>query len=70
MSRIAAENRRVRRIEGTKVSVLHESGPGGMRKMRCPTTHQLATQVLQGDGSTVMKTAQGVTYVSKKLGKK
>jgi hypothetical protein len=67
MSKLVPETRRVRKVEGTQVSVLHESAQGGMRKMRCPATHQLAVPTRAADGSSVMKTPNGTMYVTKKL---
>jgi len=67
MSKLVPDTRRVRRVEGTGVDVLHEAAPGGMRKMRCPGTHQLAVPTRAADGSSVMKTPNGTTYVTKKL---
>lgn len=67
MSKLVPETRRVRRVEGTPISVLHESAQGGMRKMRCPATHQLAVPSRSSDGSSVLKTPNGTTYVTKKL---
>jgi hypothetical protein len=70
MSKLVPETRRARRVEGalgTQVAVLHESAQGGMRKLRCPATHQLAVPTSNPDGSTVLKTPNGTTYVTKRM---
>ena len=69
MSKLVPENRQARRVEGTSVTVVHESAPGGMRKIRCPGSHQLAVPMRATDGSTVLRTQNGRSYVTKKLGK-
>lgn len=65
MARIVPDSRQARRVEGGKV-VLHESAPGGMRKLRGPN-HQLAVPTRARDGSTVLKSADGTTYKSKPM---
>lgn len=67
MSKLVPETRQARRVEGTKVSVLHEAAPGGMRKIRCPGTHQLAVPTRAADGSSVLKTPNGTSYVTKRM---
>jgi hypothetical protein len=61
-----SSSRRVR-VGANGVAVVHESAPGGLRKLRCPETHQLAVPVATRDGSKVVRTPSGVTYVSKPL---
>jgi hypothetical protein len=65
MSRLVPDKRQARLVEGGKV-VLHESAPGGMRKLRGPN-HQLAVPTRQRDGSTVLKSQDGTTYRSKPM---
>ena len=69
MSKLVPGERRARQIAGTNVRVVHEAGVGGMRKMRCPGTHQLAVPARAPDGSSVLRTPGGTTYVTKKLGR-
>lgn len=68
MSKLVPEGRHARKGEGG-VAVIHEATPGGMRKMRCPGTHQLAVPMRTRDGQSVLRTPNGTTYVTKKLGK-
>lgn len=66
MSKMVPPKKLGRRVEGGN-TVLHESAPGGMRKIRCPNTHQLATPSRERDGSTVLQGPGGVKYVSRRL---
>jgi len=66
--KLVATDRRARKVTDG-VAVVHESAPGGMRKIRCPATHQLAVTSRSTDGSTVLRTPGGVTYVTKRLGR-
>lgn len=65
MARQVPDSRIGRRVEGGKV-ILHESAPGGMRKIRTPN-HQLAVETRARDGSTVLKSPDGRTYKSKPM---
>lgn len=49
-----------RQVDGGKV-VVHESGQGGMRKIRTPD-HQLAVPTRARDGSTVYTAPNGKSY--------
>ena len=69
MSKLVPAERRSRLVEGTPVQVIHESAPGGMRKMRCPGTHQIAVPDRAPDGSQILKTPGGTRYRIKKLGR-
>lgn len=66
MSKLVPPDRRARRVEGG-TAVIHEAAPGGARKLRCPTSHQLATPTRTRDGKTALRTPNGQTYVSKPL---
>ena len=55
-----------RQLEDGKSVVVHESAPGGMRKIRTPD-HQIATPIRQKDGSTVYRSPNGRTYKSKPM---
>lgn len=59
-------NSLARKTEGP-VTVVKESGAGGMRKMRCPTTHQLAVPARASDGSSVFQAPGGTRYVSRPM---
>jgi hypothetical protein len=67
MSRLVPDTRNARRVSGTKKVVVHERVAGGMKKIRCPTSHQIAVPSRAGDGSTVLKTQNGTTYVTRPL---
>jgi hypothetical protein len=68
MAKLVPEGRRVRVAEGG-TSVIHEAAPGGMKKLRCPGTHQLAVPQHLSDGRSVLRTPNGTTYVTKRLGR-
>lgn len=65
MSRLVPDKKQARQVEGGKV-VLHESAPGGMRKLRTPG-HQLAVPTRLRDGSTAFKSPDGTVYKSKPM---
>lgn len=65
MARLVPDSRQARRVEGGKV-VIHESAPGGMRKIRTPG-HQLAVETRARDGSIVLQSPDGKTYRSKRM---
>ena len=65
MAKLVPDSRQARQVEGGKM-VLHESAPGGMRKVRTPD-HQLAVPTRMRDGSTVLKAPNGKTYRSKPM---
>lgn len=65
MARQVPDSRIGRRVEGGKV-VIHESAPGGMRKIRTPN-HQLAVETRERDGSRVLKSPDGRVYKSKPM---
>ncbi len=60
MARLVPDSRQGRQVEGGKV-VIHESAPGGMRKLRTPD-HQLAIETRARDGSSVLRAPNGKTY--------
>lgn len=66
MSRLVPDGRRTR-VTADGTTVLHESAPGGMRKMRCPNSHQLATPAQQKDGSSILRTPGGSAYRTVRL---
>lgn len=66
MAKLVAEGRRARRVDGGPV-VIHEASTGGMRKLRCPGTHQLAVPTRTREGQEVFRTANGSTYRAKKF---
>lgn len=49
------------------VVVVRESGEGGMRKMRCPLTQQLAVPTRRADGTKVFRTKNGSEFTSRKF---
>jgi hypothetical protein len=49
------------------VLVLKESGEGGMRKLRCPMTQQVATPARRADGKKVYRTKNGVEYTTRRF---
>lgn len=55
-----------RSLTGKKVGdkvIVHEGAPGGMRKIRCPTSHTIATPIRrEKDGTEVVRTPNGVQY--------
>lgn len=60
-------SQRSRRVAGTDVLVVKEGAPGGMRKLRCPTTHAYAVPAVRKDGQQILRTPGGVEYVFKKF---
>jgi hypothetical protein len=66
MSRLVPDQRQGRKVDGTNVRVVHESAPGGMRKLRGPN-HQLAVPTRQRDGSSVLQSPDGTVYRSKPM---
>lgn len=66
MAKLVPDGRRTRVAEGG-TKVLHEAAPGGMKKMRCPGTHQLAVPQHTQNGTSVLRTPNGTTYVTRKL---
>ena len=65
MARQVPDSRIGRRVEGGKV-IIHESAPGGMRKIRTPN-HQLAVETRDRNGATILKSPDGRTYKSKPM---
>jgi hypothetical protein len=58
------------KLSGRKVGdvvVLKEGAPGGMRKVRCPISQQLATPAVRADGTRVYRTPSGVEYRTKRF---
>ncbi len=55
-----------RKTEGN-VKIVRESAPGGMRKIRCPISHQLAAPGRAADGTSVIQAPGGTRYVTKWL---
>lgn len=49
------------------VVVLKEAASGGMRKVRCPISQQIAVPAVRADGTRVYRTPNGVEYSSKKF---
>lgn len=66
MSRLVPDQRRGRKVDGTNVRVVHESAPGGMRKLRGPN-HQLAVPTRQRNGEQVLQSSDGTTYRSRPM---
>ncbi len=65
MAKLVPNTRRGRQVEGGK-SVIHESVPGGMRKIRGPN-HQIAVPSHSKNGETVLKSSDGTTYRSRPM---
>jgi hypothetical protein len=55
-----------RKVKGGVV-IVKEGTPGGLRKLRCPTSHGIAVPAIRADGTRVLRTPNGVEYVTKKL---
>lgn len=67
MSKMVHTDRRGRQVSGGGPAVVYEGAPGGPRKIRCPGSHQLAVPARARDGSSVLRSPNGTTYVSKPL---
>lgn len=70
MAKISADRAARGRTSGKSVggvSVIKESAKGGMRKIRCPKSQQLATPTRRADGTVVYRTPNGVEYTTKKF---
>lgn len=65
MAKLVPNTRQGRQVEGGK-SVIHESVPGGMRKIRGPN-HQIAVPAHTRNGESVFKSPDGTTYKSRPL---
>lgn len=58
------------KLSGRKVGdvvVLKEGAPGGMRKVRCPVSKQIATPATRPDGTQVLRTPGGVEYRTRRF---
>jgi len=49
------------------VAVIAGSAPGGLRKLRDPLSHGLATPTLDEKGKPVFRSADGRTFTSRKF---
>lgn len=59
-------NRQQRKVKDG-VSIVNEAAPGGLRKIRSPIGHQLATPTVDSKGNAVLKTPDGRTFISRKM---
>lgn len=64
--KMVSADKRARKVTAG-VAVIHESAPGGMKKMRCPATHQLAVPERDRTGASVLRTPGGTTYVTRPM---
>lgn len=64
MARIVT-TKTAKRLAGGQ-TVLREA-EGGMRRIRCPATHQVATPTTDESGNTVLRAPDGTTYKTTRL---